>query len=263
LQPELCLFLLSLGFVGGFLSGLLGIGGGIIIVPLLLYAPPLFGLPAIAMKVVAGMTSVQSFVGAVSGAFGHNRYQRIMWPLVGYMGVPMAVTSLAGSLASKHLEDAVLLGAFAGMALAAAAMILLPGRIESHDPHPQDVHLCRPLAILAGLVIGVLSGIVGQGGAFLFIPTMLFVLAMPTRIAIGSALAIGVLSSFAVVIGRIGTDQVPWGWTLTLVVGVIAGARVGSVASQRTPRILLRRVLAVIISVTAGKIWWEIALAGG
>ena len=66
--------------------------------------------------------------------------------------------------------------------------------------------------------------------------------------------AIGILSSGAVLVGRLGTGQIPWQNSLILVAGVIIGAQLGSVLSQRTPRVVLRRVLAVVIFATAIKI---------
>ena len=64
----------ALGLVTGFLSGLLGIGGGIIMAPLLLFIPPLFGIKPLSMQVVAGLTIVQGLVACVSGALTHRRF---------------------------------------------------------------------------------------------------------------------------------------------------------------------------------------------
>ncbi len=250
--------LFGLGFVGGLFSGLLGIGGGILMAPLLLYVPPLFGVTAFGMKVVAGMTAVQSFVGALAGAVGHHRYKRIHLGLALHLGVPMAITSLVGSMASMYLSDTIILIVFAAMALAAALLMLAPARAESTDVPLEEVAFSRSLAVLVGVVIGTLSGIVGQGGAFLFIPAMLLLLQIPTRVAIGTALAVGIAASGAVFLGRVGTDQIPWGWSLAVVAGVVIGAQLGSRLSQYTPRTVLREILAVIITGSAIKICLEI-----
>ncbi len=63
-----------LGLITGFLSGLLGIGGGIIMAPLLLYIPPLFGLEPLSMHQVAGLTIVQAFFGCLAGGFIHRKF---------------------------------------------------------------------------------------------------------------------------------------------------------------------------------------------
>ena len=143
---------------------------------------------------------------------------------------------------------------FALMALAASLLMLMPKKDSAHEEQLGDVKVNTPLAVLIGVVIGTAAGIIGQGGAFLYIPAMLYLLHIPTRICIGSALAIGILSSGAVLMGRLGTGQIPWQNSLILVAGVIIGAQLGSLLSQRTPRVVLRRVLAVVIFATAIKI---------
>jgi hypothetical protein len=249
---ETLLFLL--GLLGGGLSGLLGIGGGIIMVPLLLYVPPALGYAPLGMKVVAGMTTVQSFAGALSGAFGHQRFKRIHPRLVAAMGVPMILSSFIGSRLSVYVSEQLMLLVFAVMALVASLLVLMPKRETPHEAQLEDVTVNVPLALVIGTVIGTAAGIIGQGGAFLYIPAMLYLLHIPTRICIGSALAIGILSSGAVLLGRLGTSQIPWQNSLILVAGVIIGAQLGSILSQRTPRVVLRRVLAVVILATAIKI---------
>ena len=250
--------LFVLGLFGGFLSGLLGIGGGIIMVPLLLYVPPALGEMTLGMKTIAGITAVQSFVGAVSGAFGHHRYQRISKSLVYSLGGSMALGGLGGSVASLYISADAILFVFAAMALVAAIMMLIPKAEGSDDPLGHEITFNRSLTLFCGVLLGTLSGIIGQGGAFLFIPVMIYILHIPTRVAIGSALAIGILSSIAVLAGRIGTSQIPYLMSIVLTLGVVIGAQLGSFISQRTPRLFLRRVLAVLISASAIKIWYEL-----
>jgi len=259
MDVDFLLLLFFLGLLGGFLSGLIGIGGGIIMVPLLLYLPPAFGFSILSMKVVAGITAVQSFFGAVSGAIGHNRYKRINKSLVLIFGGTMAVGSLIGSIYSVVLSADVLLALFAAMAIIASIMMLIPTKDDSADSvATEDVTFNKYLAVTAGGIIGLFAGIIGQGGAFLFIPVMIYVLKIPTRVAIGSALAIGIISSFAVLIGRIGTEQIPYYMSAVLVLGVLIGAQVGSVLSQRVPRKALRKILALVIVGSTLKISFEL-----
>jgi len=259
---ELYISLFVLGLFGGFISGLLGIGGGIIMVPLLLYVPPAVGAGLLGMKTIAGITSVQSFVGAVSGAIGHQRFKRINMRLVMLMGGSMACGALGGSIASSYISEQTILVLFAGMALAAALLMFVPKTEQEHEPEAHSITFNQTLTGLVGFSLGVLSGLIGQGGAFLFIPVMIYLLHIPTRIAIGSALAIGILSSIAVLLGRIGTDQVPYLLASIITVGVVIGAQFGSIVSQKTPRTTLRYILAVLISITAIKIWYEILFIG-
>ena len=258
MEAGLAITLFTLGLLGGFLSGLIGIGGGIIMVPLLLYVPPALHVGLLTMKTVAGITSVQSFFGAISGAVGHKRHGRISMPLAIYLGGSMSVGALAGSVASQFLSSELILLVFAVMAVIAAVMMLIPQRHAEADTHVRELVFSKPLTIVIGATIGTLSGVIGQGGGFLFIPAMLFLLKIPMRISIGTALAIGIASSTAVLIGRLGTNQIPWLMSVVLVAGVILGAQAGSALSQRTPRRLLRGILSVLIAGTAIKMCYEL-----
>lgn len=227
-------------------------------VPLLLYVPPAFGFTVLTMKVVAGITSVQSFFGAISGAIGHNRYKRINKSLVLVLGGSMATGSLLGSVYSIYLSSEFMLAVFAVMAIVACVMMFIPKKEYLTDPDAGDIQFNKPLAVIIGFSIGTLAGVIGQGGAFLFIPAMIFLLSIPTRIAIGSALAIGILSSLAVLVGRIGTNQIPYLMSGVLVLGVLVGAQVGSILSQHTPRKALRNILAIVIAGSAIKMTLEL-----
>ena len=83
---EVYLLIGALGLISGFLSGLLGIGGGIVMAPLLLYVPPLFQLDSIPMQTVAGLTIVQGLLGCLAGSLTHNKFHFVSSRLSVYMG---------------------------------------------------------------------------------------------------------------------------------------------------------------------------------
>ena len=89
----------GLGLITGFLSGLLGIGGGIVMAPLLLYVPPLLGLEPLPMRTVAGLTIVQGLMACITGAISHGRFHFVSGRLSLYMGTSIFVAALAGGVA--------------------------------------------------------------------------------------------------------------------------------------------------------------------
>src|SRR5437867_6780839 len=101
----LTLTLTSLGFVGAIVAGLLGVGGAIVMIPLLLYVPPLLGVGALDMKSVAGVTMAQVFVAALSGMIAHRRHRAVHARLAWIGGTAMATGSLIGALVSSRLQD--------------------------------------------------------------------------------------------------------------------------------------------------------------
>src|SRR2546429_3342262 len=179
------------GLVASFLSGLLGIGGGLVLTPLLLYLPPLVGGVAIPVKIVTGLTIVQAISGSLLGTMRHRAYGNVSVPLVWLMGPPSAIASLIGALVSQGTSDRVLLLIFAVMAFAGAVMLMLP--VEPRDANTIAVR--RPLAIAIALVIGFFGGMAGIGGIAFIIAALVYILRGPARLAIGTSLGIGLFAA--------------------------------------------------------------------
>ena len=254
------LFLVLAGALGGLLSGMLGIGGGIIMFPLLLYAPPMLGLPAIGIKSITGLTITQAFFAGLSALAFYKKERLINRGLVLTLGLALFCSSLAGSLFSKTAGDKPLLVIYGMLALFAAVMMLIPRNYERDGLKNEDVNFNKPLAIIYGVAAGFLLGMVGQAGAFLTIPLMLYVLRIPLRVAVGSTLAIGLFSSTATLIGKIATGQVRVDMAAALLIGAIPMAYAGGAIGKRTHTKFLKWLLAAIICATAVKIWSDILL---
>lgn len=248
---ELAIILLVLGLTGGFFSGWLGIGGGIIMAPLLLYIPAWLGAGAIDMKTVAGLTMVQSLFATGSAVFVHNKFKFVSRPLVAWMGASIAATSLAGALISKYVSAPVLLGIFAAMAAIAAAVMFFPMKKDSGDVLASEVDFNRALAAVFALALGFVGGLVGQSGAFLVIPFLLYVLRVPTRVALGSTLGIVLLAAITGTAGKVIAGQVDFYMALFCVAGALVGAQAGGYLSKRTDTRVLRLVLALLIFTSA------------
>lgn len=255
MDAALLLFLALVGVCVGFLSGLLGIGGGIVMFPVLLYAPPLLGLGAIDVKSITGLTMVQGFFSALSAMLYYHKNALVNKSLVVTLGLSLFLSSLIGSLLSKKVPDGPLLMVFGALALIAAIMMLIPRSYAQDDLTEESVDFNRTAGIAIGLVLGFCIGLVGQGGAFILIPVLLYVLKVPLRVALGSTLAIGLFSSSAGLVGKLATGQVPFLMAAPLLLGAIPFARWGSIVGKRTNTKFLRWLLAMIILATAIKVW--------
>ena len=245
----------GLGLVTGFLSGMLGIGGGIVMAPLLLYVPPLFGFEPLPMRTVAGLTIVQGLVACVSGALSHRQFRMVSERLSLYMGISIFIAAMVGGAGAGYVSNQILLFIFAGLAFSAAFLMLIPVKGECENPDIEYLAFHRWRAVTAASAVGLLGGLVGQGGSFILIPLMTSFVQIPTRIAIGSNLAIVLLSSLAGFIGKATTGQIEWLMAVPIVLTVIPAARVGSLVSRRVPVLGLRRALAVLIVIAAIRIW--------
>jgi uncharacterized membrane protein YfcA len=252
------IFLFCAGSIGGFFSGLLGIGGGIIMFPLLFYIPPLFGFEAIAVKNITGLTMVQGFFASLSAILFYRKENLVNKSLALTLGLSLFLSSLIGSLISKGVSDRYLLFIFGILSFVASILMFMPRSYLKDDLTEDKIAFHKPAAIITGIIIGFLLGMVGQGGAFIIIPILLYGLRIPLRVALGSTLAIGLFSASAGLIGKVATGQVPFYMALALLLGAIPSARLGSMVSRKTKSQSLRWILAFIISVTAIKVWYDI-----
>ncbi|MCP4627110.1 MAG: sulfite exporter TauE/SafE family protein [bacterium] len=245
----------GLGLFTGFLSGMLGIGGGIVMAPLLLYVPPLFGFEPWPMRIVAGLTIVQGLVACISGALSHRHFRMVSDRLTLYMGISIFIAAMAGGAGAGYVSNQILLFIFAGLAFSAAFLMLIPVKGECENPDVESLTFYRWRAVTAASTVGLLGGLIGQGGSFILIPLMTAFVGIPTRIAIGSNLAIVLLSSMAGFIGKAATGQIEWLLAVPIVLTVVPAARAGSLVSRRVPVLGLKRVLAVLIAIAAIRIW--------
>jgi len=250
------LFVLGVG--GAFVSGLIGIGGAIVMIPLLLYAPPLLGAGQLDVKAVAAITMVQVFVAAASGVVAHRRYRAVNARLAVTGGIAMAAASLVGAMASHWMQESWLLLVFALMVTTAFVLMLVPARPPDVTAPAEEHEYSRSLTASVAASVGLVAGLVGAGGAFLLVPLLLVVVGVPIRVTIGSSLAITALAATAGVIGKLVTGQVPLGPALVVALGAVPGAQLGALASRRLAGNTLRGILFVAIVLTGVRVWWHV-----
>ncbi|MFN2365979.1 MAG: sulfite exporter TauE/SafE family protein [Desulfurivibrionaceae bacterium] len=250
--------LVALGLGGGFLSGLLGLGGAIFMIPLLLYVPPLVGIGQLDMKEVAAISMVQVLFASLSGLIVHHKNRFVSTSLLLTMGLFNALGNLGGSLFSKYTGSAFLIAIFATMAVIAAVVMFIPKREQGGDITPDQLVYNRPLAAALSLAIGIFGGMVGAPGAFVYIPAMIYILNIPTRIVIGSTLGIVLFGAVMGTVGKAMTGQIIWPYAIALVIGTIPGAQLGGRLSKKTDTKHLRYAIAIIIAVTGLRMWYQV-----
>lgn len=264
--------LLGLGCAVGFLSGIFGIGGGFLITPLLIFL-------GVSPEVAAASGANQVVGTSVTGAV--NQWQRDNIDFK--MGSHLTIGGLAGAvlgvgavavLRSKGLVDifitltyVVVLGALGivmviegWQAVRASRNRQLPParRAGQHNwiqklPFKQRfpkskiyASVLPPLGI--GLVVGLLSAVMGVGGGFLMIPAMIYLLRMPTRIVIGTSMfQIAFITAAATIMHAAYNQTVDVVLALVLLTGGVVGAEFGAQTSQRLGAEQLRLLLGLLV----------------
>jgi hypothetical protein len=250
--------LVGLSLIGAFVSGLVGVGGAIVMIPLLLYGPPALGIGRLDVKTVTAVTMVQVFVAALSGVAAHRRGRAVKLDLAVVGGAAMGVGSLTGAVASRYADDYWLLLVFGFMTLLALVLMFVPVETAGQPVFAERVEFSRPRVVVVCLLVGLMAGLVGAGGAFLLVPLLMVVVGTPIRVTIGSSLAITAVAATAGVVGKLATGQVPLEPTMAVVLGAVPGAQLGALVSRRLSGALLRRVLFVIVLGSAVRVWWDL-----
>lgn len=246
-----------IGFIGSYISGMLGIGGSIIKYPMLLYIPPLFGLAAFSAHEVSGISAVQVFFATIGGVWAYRKDGYLNKTLILYMGISILLGSFLGGFGSKLMSEGGINVIYGILAAIAAIMMFIPKKGLDDIPLDQ-VKFNKWLAAALAFIVGVGSGIVGAAGAFLLVPIMLVVLKIPTRMTIASSLAITFISSIGSTIGKLTTGQVEYFPALIMVVASLIASPLGAMAGKRVNTKILQVILALLILATAIKIWIDI-----
>ncbi|OOH90670.1 hypothetical protein BMT54_04340 [Pasteurellaceae bacterium 15-036681] len=162
---ELFISFLVLGAAVGFLAGLFGIGGGLIIVPSLVYLLPMAGVPTESMMSVALGTSFSTIVvTAFSAAQRHHKNGNVDWQVSKYFIPALMISVFLAGLVVGNLPKDLMSKIFAGMVLFLALKMIFSIKKEVTQPKP----ITPQSTMVAGSIIGVLSSMAGiAGGAFI------------------------------------------------------------------------------------------------
>ena len=255
-DPAFLAVYVGLGLVVGFVAGLLGVGGGLIIVPVLIMLLHAQGLAAGMEPQLALGTSLASILfTSLSSVRAHHRHGAVEWPLVRRITPGVIAGTLAGALLAALVSAHVLKLFFVAFLFYAATQMWLDFKPRPHRTLPGPAG-----TTLAGGVIGAVSSWVGIGGGTLSVPFMLWH-NVPLHRAIGTSAAIGFPIALA---GALGYAMGGWqatglpAWSLGylylpalggIVIGSVLTAPLGARTAHRLPVRPLKRGFAVLLFV--------------
>ncbi|WP_222910463.1 sulfite exporter TauE/SafE family protein [Pseudomonas sp. DNDY-54] len=250
---EFALYLLLGGFAG-VLAGLFGVGGGLIIVPVLVFSFTAQGFDPLILTHLAVGTSLATIVfTSVNSILTHHRKGAVRWPVVRWMTLGILIGAALGSVTAAAIQGPMLqkiIGVFA-IAMAVQMGFSLQPKASADVPG-------KPVLTVAGVVIGWASAIFGIGGGSLTVPFLTW-RSVPIQQAVATSAACGLPIALA---GALSFAVVGWqdahlpGWSLGFVyVPALAGiaitsmffARTGAQLAHRLSPLMLRRLFALLL----------------
>ncbi len=245
-----------LGLAIGMVVGAVGGGGAILALPVLIYVLDEPVGPASTASLV--VVSLAAAIGAGSLA----RHGRVCWHLAFTFAVPAAIGSLFGTLASREVGASALILAFVPvMLIAAVATWRRPGQgsDDTECPHPPMARV-----MIAGLLVGMMTGFFGVGGGFVIVPVLTLWLGAGFRLAVATSLVIICLTGLAALTSHLLTGSRPdLASTALLAISTAVGALIGAQVGERLPQLVLRRGFAVIVSAVAIALLVDVLVLGG
>jgi uncharacterized membrane protein YfcA len=260
------LLLLAGGAVAGLLAGFFGVGGGIILVPILLAYLSAAGVSSLVATHVAFGTSLLVVIfTSLSSAYEYQRNGHVVWKAVGIIGLGSVVGAWLGSWAASGMQGETLQKIFAGVVVVAAVRLLAEQRKPKGEAKPR---MGIPGLALTGLVVGIVSSLAGVGGGVFSIPIMYTLLRFPLKKALGTSSATIVITALAAVAGYVvrgwghpllppyAVGYVAYLAALPLAAASIPLARVGASIAHKTKADVLRKLFAAFLLVIAAKMFF-------
>lgn len=256
--PELFL-LLAVGIMAGYFGGLLGIGGGIIMLPLLQFA---FGYPT---PMVVGTTLFAVVFTAISGGFAHLVRGNAHRPSIVYISLGGIGGILIGSYFFQVLSIHInLLNLLLGIFFIFPGLFMiwegLFSRQQSDSPEAITAIREKPLGLaVLGMVVGFLTGILGLGGGYLLVPGMTYLFGFPIYLAVGTSLLAVIPVTIVGGIIKLLQDYVLLEASLALAAGTIVGAQLGAASIKKFKPSTIKLLFGLYFSCAAlrliGSFW--------
>lgn len=200
----LAVCLLLTGVVGGLLAGLLGVGGGIVIVPVLFLTFNILGIPdSIAMHLAVATSLATIIPTSISSSLAHRRRGTIDFDLLRRWAVPIFIGAGLGGILAKYIASHTLTMIFGVIALLVSINMALPKNIVVAEKVPENMVGQSAM----GALIGFFSALMGIGGGTLTVPT-LTAFSFPVHRAVGTAATFGLVIAIPAVLGFI---RAGWG----------------------------------------------------
>ena len=260
------LFYLLTGIAAGLLSGLLGVGGGIVVVPILAFMfVSIFPAPLVMHMAIGTSLAIMIFTAA-SSAYAYHKRGLVLWPLFAKFAPGMVVGTITGAIIAMYLSSRSLEIAFAIFLLLIAAKMFDTRKVKAERQLPRILGLS-----VAAFFTGILSGFFGIGGGTLMVPFFVYCNvimqnATGTSSACGFVLAVlGTVSLILTGLTAVNIPNIPHGtmgfvyWPAVLPIAItsVIFAPLGTRIAVWLKPDVLQRVFAAVLVIISFYMFWQ------
>lgn len=252
--------LVLLGVVAGIMGGHLGIGGALVITPILLPLSAAHGIPEDVRYPLVFSSTLLAILGtAISAGTSYARAGRVHWGAFKVISITGVLFSLLGSITASHSSPELLRNVFAIFAVASAIVLASP--LKTHGGGEFHFHIF-PFVVL-GCVTGFVSAFIGVAGGVIMVPAMLLLIKVPAELTVGTSSIVGVVTSAVGVIGYIISGwnvpnlpeltigYVHLGYALPIAAGALIGGPIGSKINRGSSVKIFRFLFALYLVIVA------------
>ena len=232
------------GLVSGMLAGVLGIGGGSVLVPLMVYV----GFTPIN---AIGTSSLAILLTSLSGSIQNWRMGYIDWRKVSLLGLPALVAAQLGAALAQYIPAHWLLFGFAAMMLTNIYLVGLKQQLIGVESSTPSTARHRLLTTITGILAGLVAGLMGVGGGAIMVPLQMLLLGEKIKVAIQTSLGVVMLTAVSATIGHSINGHVLFSQGIILGIGGLFGAQLGTRYLPKLPDTVVSNLFRLTLFLTA------------
>ncbi len=232
------------GLVSGMLAGVLGIGGGSVLVPLMVYV----GFSPIN---AIGTSSLAILLTSLSGSIQNWRMGYIDWRKVGLLGLPALVAAQLGAALAQYIPAHWLLFGFAAMMLTNIYLVGLKQQLVGIESRTLSTARHGLSTTVTGILAGLVAGLMGVGGGAIMVPLQMLLLGETIKVAIQTSLGVVMLTAVSATIGHSINGHVLFSQGIILGIGGLLGAQVGTRYLPKLPDTIVSNLFRLTLLLTA------------
>ena len=258
--------LFVIGLAGATIGSLVGLGGGIIIVPSLLFLGSYTNLlPSLTPQLAVGTSIVILIVTGLSSTLAYIKQKKVDYRAGIIFFIGSGPGAYVGALINKYVELDVFYVCFGVFIILISVLLsvtkyLKPsqrefGRVHIYEDENGEKHTYQfqgVMAVIIAFVVGIFSGLFGIGGGSLMVPTMLVLFRFPPSVAVATSMFMVFLSSIVGSVAHIQLGNVEWLWVLALIPGAWIGGKLGAYLNRQLKDqivIWIFRMLLIVVGI--------------